>query len=81
MPFYKFPNHNPKVTLEEFARDYIKESGKSREFISKYKVIVPCDCDWGGCRGWGAVPRAFAHEDYEPQDIHEWPEEPGGRSG
>jgi hypothetical protein len=42
---------------EAFIRRYCERSGITWEFLSKRRVVVPCDCGDPICEGWAMVPR------------------------
>ncbi len=44
------------MTKEEFITDYCERSNFPWEKLSKYKVALPCECDYSECQGWAMVP-------------------------
>jgi len=47
-----------KLTADEFERQYAERSCVTVEFLRKQgRIVVSCDCDYDGCRGWRSVYR------------------------
>lgn len=45
----------PKITLKQFEKRYIKRSRMTREDYNEYRVTLPCNCGEDGCEGWASV--------------------------
>jgi hypothetical protein len=43
------------MTKEEFIQDYCNRSDLSWEWLSKYKIALPCACGEDECDGWAMV--------------------------
>ncbi len=63
-------DHHPKIDKERFRGEYTQRCIDSWTSIGtdtmsvpvqiesylKRHIVVPCDCDYEGCEGWGMVP-------------------------
>lgn len=43
------------ITKEQFVESYLAESSITREQFDQFNVVLPCRCDYEGCKGWAAV--------------------------
>lgn len=41
-----------KITKEEFIKYCAESEGCTVEEIMKYNEILPCNCEYQGCKGW-----------------------------
>jgi hypothetical protein len=53
----KLTAKRPRISARQFAVQYAVARGRQLSELAEYRVIVPCDCDYEGCEGWGMVPR------------------------
>lgn len=44
-----------ELTKEEFIKAYCEGSNITEEELLEGHVILPCSCDYEGCKGWAAV--------------------------
>jgi len=44
------------IKKQTFERKYIRNSGITLRQYREWKLTVPCNCDYEGCQGWGAIP-------------------------
>ena len=51
------------MTLDEFISGYCSRSGITWEWLSQYKVALPCACGEENCEGWAMVSKDMV-------DIH-----------
>lgn len=51
------------MNAEEFERGYRERNGLSLKDYRRFKVTLPCTCDFIECNGWAAVSRtSVAHQ-------------------
>jgi hypothetical protein len=50
------------VTADEFMRAYAARSKVTVEWLSQYRTVRPCDCEYDGCEGWQMVSHEHAAE-------------------
>lgn len=53
------------MTAEEFEKGYCKRSNLSLEKYRKWRVTMPCECEYEGCEGWASIPNdpeSIAHQ-------------------
>lgn len=43
------------MTKESFIMIYCEESGISKEELLKTQIVLPCNCDYKGCKGWVVI--------------------------
>ena len=50
-------NNRMKMPKEEFIVGYCERSGVTWEELSQWAMVLPCDCEEDGCRGWVMVEK------------------------
>lgn len=43
------------ITKEQFIREYLSESGMTRDYFNDEFTVVPCQCGHPNCFGWSLV--------------------------
>lgn len=46
-----------EMTKDEFIAMYCGNSGMEWDRLNKYRVALPCHCDYDECNGWAMIPR------------------------
>ena len=44
-----------KMSKEEFLKQYCEKSKIKEEVLLKSQVVLPCNCNYGNCKGWALV--------------------------
>ncbi len=48
----------PKITVLEFEKGYIKRGKISRVQYNRWFITMPCVCDAQECEGWAAIEKS-----------------------
>lgn len=70
----------PKITAEQFEREYAARCAKTVEELRKRRTVRPCNCGDEICEGWQSVSHAVAAElDAEAAQHNQDPQQGEGK--